>query len=94
MSIDQKQARVDWCKKIIKKYNHGTSKPVYNIDTGDESCIYACNPETKQQSTCVGIPRSKSLDLKLPTLVQNGLTEGLMAVATNAMATAGTVGLT
>lgn len=51
LSVDQKQARVDWCKKMIKKYNRGTSKAVYNIYTGDETWIYAYDPETKQQST-------------------------------------------
>lgn len=47
----QKDARVDWCKRMIKKYNGGASKDVYKIVTGDESWIYAYEPETKQQST-------------------------------------------
>ncbi|GBP61817.1 hypothetical protein EVAR_97259_1 [Eumeta japonica] len=34
-----------------KKYNHGGSKAVRDIDTGDESWIYAYDPETRQQST-------------------------------------------
>lgn len=34
---------------MMKKYNRGASKSVYNIYT--ESWIYACEPETKQQST-------------------------------------------
>ncbi len=33
----QKKARVDWCKEMLKKYNQGASKAVYNIYTGDES---------------------------------------------------------
>lgn len=36
---------------MLKKYNRGDSKAVYNIYTGDESWIYAYDPETKQQST-------------------------------------------
>lgn len=47
----QKKARVDWCKEMLQKYNHGASNAVYNICTGDESWIYAYEPETKQQST-------------------------------------------
>ncbi|GFS39038.1 hypothetical protein NPIL_552311, partial [Nephila pilipes] len=41
----------DWCKEMLEKYIQGTSKAVYNIYTGDESWIYAYEPETKQQST-------------------------------------------
>lgn len=47
----QKKARVDWCKEMLTKYDKGVSKAVYNICTGDESWIYAYEPETKQQST-------------------------------------------
>lgn len=47
----QKEARVDWCKKMLKKFAQGASKAVYNICTGDESWIYSYDPETKQQST-------------------------------------------
>ena len=36
---------------MIKKYNRGASNAVYNIYTGNEFWIYACEPETKQQST-------------------------------------------
>ena len=45
------KARVDWCKEMLKKYDSGASKDVYKIDTGNESWIYAYEPETKQQST-------------------------------------------
>jgi hypothetical protein len=51
LSEDQKQARVDWCHFMLKKFDGGRSKSVWNIFTGDESWIYACDPETKQQST-------------------------------------------
>lgn len=47
----QKKDRVVWCKEMLKKYNRGGSNAVYNIYTGDESWIYAYEPETKQQST-------------------------------------------
>ena len=49
LTVAQKKARVDWCKEILKKYNRGVSKDVYKIVTGDESCIYAYEPETKQK---------------------------------------------
>lgn len=51
LSIAQKKARVKWCKEMMKKFNRGASKDVYKIVTGDESWIYAYEPETKQQST-------------------------------------------
>ncbi|GFT41022.1 putative mariner transposase [Nephila pilipes] len=51
LTNSQKKARVDWCKEMLEKYIQGTSKAVYNIYTGDESWIYAYEPETKQQST-------------------------------------------
>lgn len=47
----QKKARVDWCRKILDKFNQGASNLVYNIVTGDESWIYAYEPERKGQST-------------------------------------------
>ncbi|GBP39611.1 hypothetical protein EVAR_26694_1 [Eumeta japonica] len=50
-SIDQKQARVDWCKKMTKQHNYGALKAVYNIYKGNEFRIYAYDPVTKQQST-------------------------------------------
>lgn len=47
----QKEARVVWCRQMLKKYDRGASKSVNHIYTGDESWIYAYEPETKQQST-------------------------------------------
>ena len=51
LSITQKKARVDWSKEMLKKYDRGASKHVYDIVTGGESWIYAYEPESKQQST-------------------------------------------
>ena len=48
LTIAQKEARVDWCKKMLKKFAQGASKAVYNVCTGDESWIYSYDPETKQ----------------------------------------------
>ena len=36
---------------MAEKYDRGASEHVYDILTGDESLIYACEPESKQQST-------------------------------------------
>ena len=46
-----KKVRVDWCKEMLEKYDRCVSKDVYKIVSGDESGIYAYEPETKQQST-------------------------------------------
>lgn len=51
LAIAQKQARVNWSQEMLKKFNRGASKHVYDIVTGDESWIYAYEPESKQQST-------------------------------------------
>ena len=58
LTVAQKKARVDWCKEILKKYNRGVSKDVYKIVTGDESWIYAYEPETKQKML---LKRSKTM---------------------------------
>ena len=51
LSIAQKEARVDWSKEVLQKYDRGALKHVYDIVTADESWIYAYEPESKQQST-------------------------------------------
>jgi [histone H3]-lysine36 N-dimethyltransferase SETMAR len=48
---EQKLARVDWCQFMQEKFNGGTSKSVGDMITGDETWIYAYDPETKQQWT-------------------------------------------
>lgn len=50
LSDDQKAARVNWCRKTLKKFNGGSSNAVFSIVSGDESWIYAYEPETKNQS--------------------------------------------
>ena len=51
LSIVQKKPCVDWPKEMFKKYDHGASKYVYDILTGDESWIDTYEPKSKQQST-------------------------------------------
>ena len=47
----QMEARVEWCKFMLKKFNGGGSKRVYDILTCDETWIYQYDPETKRQSS-------------------------------------------
>ena len=51
LSIAQKKDRVDWSKEMLQKYDHGDSKHVYDIATGNEWWIYVYEPENKKQST-------------------------------------------
>ena len=51
LSIAQKNARIVWLKEMLQKFDRGASTHVYDIVTGDESWIYAYEPESKQQST-------------------------------------------
>lgn len=51
LSDDQKKARVDWCKFMMKKFDNGRSSLLWNVVTGDETWIYSYDPATKQQST-------------------------------------------
>ena len=41
---------VDYCLAMLKKFDGGRSKRVYDIITGDESCFYYHAPETKRQA--------------------------------------------
>lgn len=46
----QMQQRVDWCRMMREKFHNGDPRSVTNIYTGDETWLYAYDPETKQQS--------------------------------------------
>jgi histone-lysine N-methyltransferase SETMAR len=50
LTAEQKQARVDWCKFFLDKFNNGQSRTFKMITTGDETWIYNLDPETKSQS--------------------------------------------
>lgn len=47
LTIALKQVRVKWSNKMLIKYYRGTATAGYNINKGDESWIYAYDPETK-----------------------------------------------
>ena len=50
LTLEQKSARVDFCKIMLKRFDNGTARAVSDILTGDETWIYHYDPETKQQS--------------------------------------------
>jgi histone-lysine N-methyltransferase SETMAR len=50
LTEDQKRLRVEWCRKMMKKFDGGQSLAVYNIVTGDETWVYCFEPERKSQS--------------------------------------------
>ncbi|GBP42038.1 Mariner Mos1 transposase [Eumeta japonica] len=51
LTSEHKRTRVDWCKKMLLKYDYGRSNATYDIVTGDETWIYGYMPERKQQSS-------------------------------------------
>ncbi len=51
LTNDQKRARVVWCQLMLRKFDQGHSKLVWEILTGDETWIYQYDPETKVQSS-------------------------------------------
>jgi [histone H3]-lysine36 N-dimethyltransferase SETMAR len=72
----QKKARVKWSKEMLKKYDHGRFKAVYDIVTGDESWIYCYEPESKRQSSEWVFP-----DEPNPTKVKRSRSAGKKMIA-------------
>lgn len=50
LKIEQNQARVKWCKEMLKKLDKGASNLVFDIVTGDKPWMYSYEAETKRQS--------------------------------------------
>jgi [histone H3]-lysine36 N-dimethyltransferase SETMAR len=50
LSEEQKRARVEWCKKMLRQYNGGRSRHVGDIVTGDETWLYYYDPTSKRDS--------------------------------------------
>lgn len=46
----QRKVRVEWCKKMLKKYDSGRSKDVNSIVTGDETWLYYFDVPSKSRS--------------------------------------------
>ena len=63
--FEQKLARVDFCKIMLKRFVNGTSRGVSDIITEDETWIYHYDPETKQQSKKVRHQQQKYAGLDL-----------------------------
>lgn len=76
LTEDQKRLRVQWCRKMIKKFNGGQSLAVYNIVTGDETWVYCFEPERKSQSAEWVFPFED-----LPTKVKKSRSIGKQMVA-------------
>ncbi|XP_026323320.1 protein GVQW3-like [Hyposmocoma kahamanoa] len=51
LSGAEKQARVDWCREMLIRFENRTSRRVSEIVTGDETWIYQYDPESKKQSS-------------------------------------------
>ena len=66
LSVDQKQQRLDVCLDFKENVANDVSF-LSNIITGDETCVYAYDPETKTQSSqweSPGSPRPKNASEK------------------------------
>lgn len=77
LTAEQKEARVTWCKDMLRKFDQGEGRSIFNIITGDESWIYQYDPPTKRQSTIWVFP-----DDEPPTKVKRGRSVGKKMVAT------------
>ena len=49
LTNDQKRLRIQFCRESSKRFKQERSRRVFDIITGDESCFYHYDPETKQQ---------------------------------------------
>ena len=59
LTPDQKRGRVSWCQSMLRRFDGGESRAVWDIVSGDETWVYTFDPESKQQSfqwTPVGSP--------------------------------------
>jgi len=50
LTVEQKLARIDWCRNTFKKFNGGFSKSVSSVVTGDETWIHYYDIPTRAQS--------------------------------------------
>ena len=52
----QNVTRVEWCCKMLQRFNNGNSRRDSEIITGDETWIYQYDPETKHHLSFWGFP--------------------------------------
>lgn len=50
LSIAQKKARGDWCKKMLKTFYHGAEKDVYKITTDEETSMRMSSKQNNAKS--------------------------------------------
>ncbi|CAH2000879.1 unnamed protein product [Acanthoscelides obtectus] len=81
LTEEQKAARVNWCQKMLDRFNSGNSKNVYSIVSDEESWIYCYEPENKRQSAVwvfqgeekpTKVIRSRSVSKKMPIVSKAG----------------------
>ena len=60
LTDEQRQAIVDWCHFMLRKFNNGASRQTDLIITGDETWIYDYDPKTKIQSATWCFPDEPS----------------------------------
>ncbi|XP_014783185.1 histone-lysine N-methyltransferase SETMAR-like [Octopus bimaculoides] len=66
----QKQARVEWCHYMLKKFENGGSPKVWDIVVEDQIWLYQYEPETKRQASVWVFPdEDPPLKLKRPRSV-------------------------
>ena len=61
----QKEDRIDYCLAMLKKFDGGQPKRVYDILTDDESWFYYYDPETKRQSQVVWVAKGDTRPTKV-----------------------------
>jgi histone-lysine N-methyltransferase SETMAR len=77
LTQEEKNARVEWCRFMLQKFDGGKSRSVSQIVTGDETWIYTYEPEKKSQSQVWMFP-----DEERPTKVVRNRSVGKRMVAT------------
>ena len=56
LSKEHEQGRVDWCHRMLRRFDEGRSHQVWNIVTGYETYMYRYKPETIQQLAIWAFP--------------------------------------
>ena len=51
LTDEQKGVRLEWCIKMLEKYDSGRSNSTWNVISDDENWVYQFDPESKAQSS-------------------------------------------
>ena len=49
LTDDRKQLPLQFCRHLLKRFEEGRSRRVFDIITGDESCFYHYDTQLKEQ---------------------------------------------